>query len=48
MSDGDKKEQELDWKDYIAMVIALLTTTLLPIVIITIIIVVIAIFAHVL
>ena len=47
MSDSDKEKQELDWKDYIAMIIALLTTTLLPIVIITIIILVIAIISHV-
>lgn len=48
MSDSDKEKQKLDWKDYIAMIIALITTTLLPIVIITMIILVIAIILHVL
>jgi hypothetical protein len=47
MSDSDKEKQDLSWKDYIAMIIALLTTTLLPIVIIAIIMLVIAIILQV-
>jgi uncharacterized membrane protein len=48
MSDSDKEKQKLDWKDYIAMIIALITTTLLPILIIIIILLVIVTILHVL
>jgi len=41
----DKKEQRLGWKDYVAIVIAMLTTTLLPIIILVLILLIAVIFA---
>jgi hypothetical protein len=41
----DEKEQSLGWKDYVAIVIAMLTTTLLPIIILVLILLVAVIFA---
>jgi hypothetical protein len=46
MSDSDEEKQEFGWKDYVAMIIALLTTTLLPIVIIAIVMLVVAVILH--
>ena len=40
MNDEQKKEEKLGWKDYIALIIAFLTTILLPLSIIMLVLVV--------
>jgi len=46
MSDDKEEENEkLDWRDYIALVIAMLTTTLLPILVIAIVLILVVIIA---
>jgi hypothetical protein len=47
LADEKKEEKSLSWKDYVAIVIAMLTTTLLPIIIFLLILIV-ALFALVL
>jgi hypothetical protein len=38
--EGEKEEKSLSWRDYIAIIIAMLTTTLLPIVIFVVILII--------
>jgi len=45
LSDKGEEEEKLDWKDYIAIVVAMLTSTLLPILIIVIVLLIIVLIA---